>query len=73
METRDAIRSVVENIPGICQLKPKQEECLVFTAYLCLQRKFEAAETAHNIRHNQRYVIGYGYTNDFKLQTSVPP
>ncbi len=51
METRDAIRSVVENIPGICQLKPKQEECLVFTAYL--QRKFEAAETAHNIRHNQ--------------------
>ncbi len=29
METRDAIRSVVENIPGICQLKPEQEECLV--------------------------------------------
>ncbi len=28
METRDAIRSVVENIPGICQLKPEQEECL---------------------------------------------
>ncbi len=27
--TRDAIRSVVENIPGICQLKPEQEECLV--------------------------------------------
>ncbi len=26
METRDAIRSVVENIPGICQLKPEQEE-----------------------------------------------
>ncbi len=29
METRDAICSVVENIPGICQLKPEQEECLV--------------------------------------------
>ncbi len=30
METRrDAIRSVVENIPAICQLKPEQEECLV--------------------------------------------
>ncbi len=29
METRDAIRSVVDNIPGICQLKPEQEECLV--------------------------------------------
>ncbi len=29
METRDAIRSVVENIPGIFQLKPEQEECLV--------------------------------------------
>lgn len=29
METRDAIRSVVENIPGIYQLKPEQEECLV--------------------------------------------
>ncbi len=29
METRDAFRSVVENIPGICQLKPEQEECLV--------------------------------------------
>ncbi len=29
METRDAIRSVVENIPDICQLKPEQEECLV--------------------------------------------
>ncbi len=29
METRDAIHSVVENIPGICQLKPEQEECLV--------------------------------------------
>ncbi len=28
METRDAIRSVEENIPGICQLKPEQE-CLV--------------------------------------------
>ncbi len=27
METRDAIRS--ENIPGICQLKPEQEECVV--------------------------------------------
>ncbi len=23
------LRSVVENIPGICQLKPEQEECLV--------------------------------------------
>ncbi len=29
METLDAIRSVVENIPCICQLKPEQEECLV--------------------------------------------
>ncbi len=29
METWDAIRSVVENIPGICQLKPEQVECLV--------------------------------------------
>ncbi len=29
METRHAIHSVVENIPGICQLKPEQEECLV--------------------------------------------
>ncbi len=29
MKTRDAIRSVVENIPGICELKPEQEECLV--------------------------------------------
>ncbi len=29
METRDAIRSVVENIPGICQLKPEQAMCLV--------------------------------------------
>ncbi len=29
METRDAIRSVVENFPGICQLKPEKEECLV--------------------------------------------
>ncbi len=29
METRDAIRSVVENIPGICQLMPEQEEYLV--------------------------------------------
>ncbi len=29
METRDAICSVVENIPDICQLKPEQEECLV--------------------------------------------
>jgi len=27
MEIRDAIRSVVENIPGICKLK--QEECLL--------------------------------------------
>ncbi len=79
METQDAIRSVVENIPGICQLMPEQEECLVhilnggdaakvvhshlhsgisldgfvFAAYLCLQRKFEAAEPAHNICHNQ--------------------
>ncbi len=25
----------------------------VFSAYLCLQWKFEAAEPAHNIRHNQ--------------------
>ncbi len=29
METQNAIRSVVENIITICQLKPKQEECLV--------------------------------------------
>ncbi len=29
METRDAIRSVVEDIPGICQMKPEQEECLL--------------------------------------------
>ncbi len=29
METRDGIHSVVENIPGLCQLKPEQEECLV--------------------------------------------
>ncbi len=29
METRDACRSVVENIPSIWQLKPEQEECLV--------------------------------------------
>ncbi len=29
METRDAFRSVVENIHSICQLKPEQEECLV--------------------------------------------
>ncbi len=29
MDTRDAIRSVAENIPGICQLKPEQEVCLV--------------------------------------------
>ncbi len=29
METRDVIRSVVENISGICQLKPEQEESLV--------------------------------------------
>ncbi len=29
MQTQDAFRSVVENIPGICQLKPEQEECLV--------------------------------------------
>ncbi len=29
MERRDAIRSVVENIPSICQLKPKQKESLV--------------------------------------------
>ncbi len=29
METRDAIPSVVENISGICQLKPEQEESLV--------------------------------------------
>ncbi len=29
MEKRDAIHSVVENIPGICQLKPEQEEWLV--------------------------------------------
>ncbi len=29
MEALDAIRSVVENIPGICQLKPTQEECLI--------------------------------------------
>ncbi len=29
METRYAICSVVENIPGLCQLKPEQEECLV--------------------------------------------
>ncbi len=28
METQDAIRSVVENIPGNCQLKPELEECL---------------------------------------------
>ncbi len=26
---------------------------LVFAAYLCLQWKFEAAESAHNIHHNQ--------------------
>ncbi len=25
----------------------------IFAAYLCLQRKFEAAEPAHNIRHIQ--------------------
>ncbi len=29
METCDATRSDVENIPGIFQLKPEQEECLV--------------------------------------------
>ncbi len=29
MEIRNAIRSVVENIPGICQRNPEQEECLV--------------------------------------------
>jgi len=29
MEIRDAIRSVVVNIPGICKLKPEQEECLL--------------------------------------------
>ncbi len=29
METQDAIRSVVENISGICQLKSEQEESLV--------------------------------------------
>ncbi len=29
MKTQNAIRSVVENITTICQLKPKQEECLV--------------------------------------------
>ncbi len=29
MQTWNAIRSVVENIPSICQLKPEQEECLV--------------------------------------------
>ncbi len=29
METRDAFRSVVENIPGIVNWKPEQEECLV--------------------------------------------
>ncbi len=29
METRDAIRSVVENIPSIFQLKLELEECLV--------------------------------------------
>ncbi len=29
MDTLDAIRSVVENIPGIFQLKPEQEDCLV--------------------------------------------
>ncbi len=29
METWDGIHSVVENIPGLCQLKPEQEECLV--------------------------------------------
>ncbi len=29
METRDAICSVVENIPSICELNPEQEECLV--------------------------------------------
>ncbi len=28
MEKQDAIRTVVENIPGICQLKPELEECL---------------------------------------------
>ncbi len=34
IETRDAIRSVVENIPGICQLKPEQEDCLVHIVML---------------------------------------
>ncbi len=29
METRDAICSVVEKIPSICQPKPEKEECLV--------------------------------------------
>ncbi len=29
MEAQNAIRSVVENITTICQLKPEQEECLV--------------------------------------------
>ncbi len=29
METWDGIHSVVKNIPGLCQLKPEQEVCLV--------------------------------------------
>ncbi len=29
VKTRDSIRSIVENFPGICQLKPEEEECLV--------------------------------------------
>ena len=42
---------------------------------MCLQWKLDAAEHAHNTRHNQTllYVIGLRVTNDFKLQTSARP
>ncbi len=82
METRDAFRSVVENIPSICQLKPEQEECLVhilnggdvvallptgFGKSLIYQLLPIVSEKLG------RRVIGLRLTNDFKLQTSAPP
>ncbi len=48
----------------------------VFAAYLCLQRKIEAAEPAHNIRHNQTlcdWLTGTLMILNFRQATTPSP
>ncbi len=75
-----AFHSVVENIPGICQLKPEQEECLVHIlnggdVVALLPTGFGKFINCYrsSARNWGGVWLAYGYTNDFKLQTSAPP